>query len=176
MPNPLLSAFKFEAKLRRSAQIVSGSNLTVDPNATPSGTSLGDGAFQECSGLEVEMDVQQYLEGGRNDGAIQRVGRAKYTNIVLKRGMFYSQDGQVNAELWDWLQNIVSGNQVVRYDGIVRVNGRSKNGKAPIVAYTHITEPPVQAYYQAALASTLAPIREAIECRWQALNAIPSLL
>jgi hypothetical protein len=25
----------------------------------------GDGAFQECSGLEVEMDVQDYQEGGR---------------------------------------------------------------------------------------------------------------
>jgi len=35
------------------------------------------------------MDVQDYLEGGRNDGIIRRAGRAKYTNIVLKRGMFF---------------------------------------------------------------------------------------
>ena len=53
----------------------------------PPGGALADGAFQDCSGLEVEMDVQEYQEGGRNDGAIRQVGRVKLQNIVLKRGM-----------------------------------------------------------------------------------------
>lgn len=48
-------------------------------------------------------------------------------------------------------------------------------GKAPIVTYTHVTESHVKAHYEVALESTLAPIREAIECRWQALNATRSL-
>ncbi len=49
-------------------------------------------------------------------------------------------------------------------------------GKAPIVAYTHITESPVRTYYQVALESKFAPIMEAIENRWRALKAMPSLI
>ncbi len=130
MTNSLFPAFKFEAKLRRSPQIVAGSDVQQDTNAIPSGKLLGDGAFQECTGLQVEMDVQEYQEGGRNDGVIRQVGRAKYTNIVLKRGMFYNRDGQVNDELWQWLQDIVSGRPVARYDGIIEV----KNRDATVVA------------------------------------------
>jgi phage tail-like protein len=117
----LLSAFRFEVKLRRSEQIVAGSNRSVG-EAPPEREALGDGAFQECSGLEIETDVQQYLEGGRNDGVIQRIGRAKYTNIVLKRGMFFGDDSSVNRDLWRWLQDVVSGTRpVARYDGIIEV-------------------------------------------------------
>jgi phage tail-like protein len=122
--NTLLTTFRFEASLRRSPDIVLGANLSALA-AAPTGTALGDGAFQECSGLEIEMDVAEYLEGGRNDGVIRRVGRAKYTNIVLKRGMFYGDAGEVNSSLWDWLQGIVSGGVVHRYDGIIQV--RSQN-------------------------------------------------
>ncbi|WLE98061.1 MAG: phage tail protein [Candidatus Electrothrix communis] len=108
----LLPAFRFEVKLFRSA----GSSWAGKD-------SLGNGAFQECSGLEVEMDVQEYMEGGRNDGVIRRVGRAKYSNIVLKRGMLHQGD-QVDDELWNWFQSIVSGGPVVRYDGIIEVMSR----------------------------------------------------
>ncbi len=86
---------------------------------------LGDGGFQECSGLEVEMDVQEHPEGGRNDGVVRLVGRGKYTNIVLKRGMFYAPDGSVNSELWDWLQKILAGERPVpRYNGVIQVLDR----------------------------------------------------
>ena len=46
------------------------------------------GGFAECSGLELEADVKEYLEGGRNDGVVRRVGRVKLVPLVLKRGMF----------------------------------------------------------------------------------------
>ena len=83
---------------------------------------FGDGAFQECGGLQIELDVQEYVEGGRNDGVVRQVGRAKYQNIVLKRGMFYNESGEVNRDLWKWLQGIASGERpVVRYDGVVTV-------------------------------------------------------
>jgi phage tail-like protein len=124
MSDSLFPAFRFEAKLRRSPQIAAGSGDRRDANAIPGGEMLGDGAFQECSGLEVSMDVKDYLEGGRNDGVIRQVGRAKYENIVLKRGMFYDNDGQVNNQLWKWLQDIVSGRPVARYDGVIEVKSR----------------------------------------------------
>ena len=121
----LLPNFRFEVILRRSSQIEAGSNLTA-ATAPSSGEALGDGGFQECSGLDLEMDVQEYLEGGRNDGVIRRVGRAKYTNIVLKRGMFHSKEGELSRELWDWLQGVVSGRRpVARYDGVINVKDRA---------------------------------------------------
>jgi phage tail-like protein len=114
----LLRSFRFRVQLRRAPQAVSGASA---PAGAPAGESLGDGGFQECTGLEVEMDVQEYLEGGRNDGVIRRVGRGKYSNLVLKRGMFYG-NGQVNRDLWVWLQSVISGERPVRrYNGVIEV-------------------------------------------------------
>lgn len=117
-PAPLLRAFRFRVQLRLIPQAQgTPPPKKEDPPVDP----LGDGGFQECSGLEVDMDVQEYLEGGRNDGVIRRVGRGKYSNLVLKRGMFYG-NGKVNPQLWAWLQSVVSGERPVRrYNGSVEV-------------------------------------------------------
>ena len=117
----LLRSFNFEISLFSSLPIIEGSDIRPS-GPDRSGVKLGDGAFQECSGLEVEMDVQEYLEGGRNDGVIRRVGRAKFQNIVLKRGMLMTSESSVNRELWNWFNAIVSGVRPVRrYDGIIEV-------------------------------------------------------
>lgn len=119
MTDTLLRTFRFQIKLRQSAATESGRQQLSD---APTGSPLGDGAFQECSGLDIEMDVQEYLEGGRNDGVIRRVGRAKYSNLVLKRGMFYGDAGEVNGDIWNWIQGVVAGvRPVARYDGIIEV-------------------------------------------------------
>jgi phage tail-like protein len=43
--------------------------------------------FQECSGLTVEIEVQEYVEGGNNEFIHKLPGRMKFTNITLKRGV-----------------------------------------------------------------------------------------
>lgn len=114
--NTLLRTFRFQIQLKASAP---GGHTG---NNIPTGKALGDGAFQECSGLEIGLDVQEYYEGGRNDTVVRRVGRAKYQNLVLKRGMFYGGSGGVNLDLWLWLQSIASGERpVTRYDGTIFV-------------------------------------------------------
>lgn len=133
MADRLLRSFRFQVKLRRSAAGEAGreaavggvsAGVSIGLGAAAGGAALADGAFQECSGLEVEMDVQEYLEGGRNDGVVRRVGRAKYVPLVLKRGMFYPEGDSVNRELWSWLQGVVAGERpVARYDGVVEVLG-----------------------------------------------------
>ena len=76
MADTLMRSFRFRVKLRKSPAAESGS---AAPSDSPTGTQLGDGGFQECSGLEVEMEIQEHREGGRNDGVIRQVGRAKYS-------------------------------------------------------------------------------------------------
>ena len=106
-----LRTFRFQVTLLPSA----GTEDVKGAGNTP------DAAFQECTGLEIEMDVQEYLEGGRNDGVVRRVGRAKYQTLVLKRGMFFTGE-QVNSDAWSWIQGVVSGIRPVRrYDGLVEV-------------------------------------------------------
>jgi phage tail-like protein len=96
---------------------------------------LGDGAFQECNGLEIEMDGKEIKEGGRNDGTVRLAGRGKYSNIVLKRGMLFPDNGTVRSELWTWLQGILSGERPVRrYDGVIKV--LSSDGQDTVATWT----------------------------------------
>lgn len=112
----LLRAFRFKVQLKASPP---GGHTGKDISA---GTELGDGAFQECTGLEIDMDIQEFYEGGRNDGVVRRAGRAKYQNVVLKRGMFYGAAGRVNRDLWLWLQGVASGERpITRYNGTIFV-------------------------------------------------------
>jgi len=103
---------------RASAGVGSGLSVGI---GGPAGDLLGNGAFQECTGLEIEQDVQEYLPGGDNSRVVKRVGRAKYQNIVLKRGMLFS-GGAVNTQLWKWIQDTVNNvRPVARYDGSIEV-------------------------------------------------------
>jgi phage tail-like protein len=88
--------------------------------------SLGTGGFSECSGLTLEADVKEYLEGGFNFGVVRRVGRVKLQPIVLKRGMFLKDDGTTDSTLWDWLSATVFGLlPIPRYNGRVTVRDPS---------------------------------------------------
>jgi phage tail-like protein len=137
----LLNNFNFEVKLFKSAVIEAGSDKDLNIVASVK-EAIGDGGFQECSGLEIEMDVQQIQEGGRNNGVIQQVGRAKYQNLVLKRGMFYNSSDTLTSDLWKWMQDVISGTRpVTRYDGLIKVFGhRESSSKAPPVVATWIFE------------------------------------
>jgi len=100
-------------------------NFRVTLNRAGGGSDvpkLGDGGFQECTGLELSMDVQELNEGGRNDGVVRLVGRGKYSPITLKRGMLAPADGTVRNDLWAWIQQTLSGERPVRrYDGVIEV-------------------------------------------------------
>ena len=45
------------------------------------------GYFTEVSGLSMEYEVEEYKEGGVNDFVHKLRGRAKFPNLVLKRGI-----------------------------------------------------------------------------------------
>lgn len=83
------------------------------------------GGFKEITGLESEVEVIEYKDG--DDPVIRkRAGKAKYRNIVLKRGVVS------DASLLHWFQSVLAGktdrksgsiiyldregNEVVRYN------------------------------------------------------------
>jgi phage tail-like protein len=61
------------------------------------------GGFSEVSGLQVEVETEDYQEGGVNDYVHKLPKIAKYPNITLKRGI---TDSDV---LWNWHQDVVKG-------------------------------------------------------------------
>jgi phage tail-like protein len=97
-------------------------DLTITEEMKGWPASLGTGGFSECSGLTLEADVKEYLEGGFNFGVVRRVGRVKLQPIVLKRGMFLKDDNTTDSALWDWLSATVFGKvPVPRYNGCITV-------------------------------------------------------
>ena len=71
------------------------------------------GAFTECGGLEVHVDVVEFNDGS-DLRTRKRPGRPGVSNIVLRRGYVNS------TELWDWMKAVLDG-KVERKAGSVMV-------------------------------------------------------
>lgn len=68
--------------------------------------------FSEVSGLQVEIEVQDYREGGLNTHLHRLPGPARYpNNLVLRRGL-------AGDQLWLWHQDVVNG-RIVRKNGSI---------------------------------------------------------
>ncbi len=61
------------------------------------------GSFSECTGLQAETKVVEYVEGGRNGTTLKFPEATTYANVTLKRGLSASQ------ELHDWLRDVAAG-------------------------------------------------------------------
>jgi len=71
------------------------------------------GGFTEVSGLQVEIEVQDYREGGWNEYIHKVAGPARYpANLVLKRGLADIET------LWNWHQDVRQG-KIERRNGSV---------------------------------------------------------
>jgi phage tail-like protein len=71
--------------------------LEIAPaSADDKGPTWSQAAFSECTGLEATMEPKVIKEGGRNYGAVQRIGPVTFGTVVLKRGL--TRD----ARLWEW--------------------------------------------------------------------------
>jgi len=66
--------------------------LKLTPKSAPIGY------FTEVSGLNSELEVMTYNEGGKNDGVHKLPTRMKHPNLVLKRGVTTVKDLQQWAQ------------------------------------------------------------------------------
>lgn len=64
-----------------------------------------DSMWQEVSGLEVEHEVENIIEGGINGHALRLPTRVKFQNLVLKRGLMTSM-----SPMAIWIQSILLNN------------------------------------------------------------------
>lgn len=60
--------------------------VTIVPGTMPTQQTTVDAAFQEVSGLDPKMSVEEVTEGGLNAYVHQLPGVTKHSNLVLKRG------------------------------------------------------------------------------------------
>ena len=83
-----------------------------DPNKDPYlsfrfGVKFGDekvAGFSEVTGLQVEIEVEEYREGGLNEYVHRFAGKTRYpSHLVLKHGLVHS------TTLWDWLYKTAQG-------------------------------------------------------------------
>ena len=73
--------------------------------------------FSEVSGLQAEIEIQEYREGGVNDYVHKRAGPTKYpSNLVLKKGI------TDNTTLFSWYRNVMSGTIVRKPVDVVLMN------------------------------------------------------
>lgn len=56
---------------------------------------LTEATFSECAGLQAETEIFEWEEGGQNEYKLRLPGRAKYSNLTLKRGI-------ATGALWQW--------------------------------------------------------------------------
>lgn len=79
------------------------------------------GAFTEVSGLSVQIDVEELAEGGQNGYTHRLLGRMKWPNLILKRGLTDTD------ALFEWLLQCSGdglagkGNKIVGRTGKVSV-------------------------------------------------------
>ncbi len=61
------------------------------------------GGFTEVSGLQAEVETEDYQEGGVNEFVRKLPKTTKYPNLTLKRGI---TDSDI---LWNWHRDVVKG-------------------------------------------------------------------
>jgi phage tail-like protein len=63
-----------------------------------------EAGFNDVSGLQAEIEIQEYREGGVNDFMHKFAGPVKFpSNLVLKNGITDS------TKLWSWYQDVMRG-------------------------------------------------------------------
>lgn len=92
------------------------------------------GGFSSCSGLQMETEVQDFVEGGVNSHSWKFATRSKQMNLTLKRGI-------VNKVLWDWYYDITVGK--MRFQNVTIVVLDSE-GKKPVMEFQVLQAFPVK--------------------------------
>ncbi|HTO14877.1 MAG TPA: phage tail protein [Edaphocola sp.] len=94
-----------------------------------------DIAFQDVSGIGMELQTEDIIEGGENRFTQKLPTRANYPPLVLKRGL------AVDSKLTDWLRDAIE-NLSIRPTSIIVALLNDK--KEPLMAYRFLNAYPLK--------------------------------
>lgn len=103
-----LRAFNFAISLLES----SSPGAAVTSIAINTLTDNIDAGFNECTGLDVTLEVEEYMAGGVNDRVFKFPTRLRWGKLTLKKGVMEDK------ALWDWVHGFAQG-EVKRKDGVI---------------------------------------------------------
>lgn len=100
----------------------------------PAGTAGAIRAgFAEVNGLNSEIEMEDFREGGRNIGPRRFPRWGRYPNLVLRRGV------TTDTALWDWWADVIThsytlsaatAKRVPRRNGVILLDGRDHKAVA----------------------------------------------
>ncbi len=96
-----------------------------------------DSQFQSISGLSATIETEEYAEGGENRFVHHLPKRAKYSSLVLKRGLI--QD----SGLISWCRNAMEKFSFEPRDLIISLSGGTES-TAPLMVWNVIGAYPVK--------------------------------
>jgi phage tail-like protein len=101
------SAFNFRVYFSRPAPEsrafdAGAAQATSSSVAGPTLNAANAIGFAEVSGLDSELEVEEYREGGRNIGPRRFPKWGRYSNLVFRRGVTAS------TLLWDWWTDVLT--------------------------------------------------------------------
>lgn len=83
------------------------------------GTTFLFGTFSKVSGLDAELDLEEYHEGGNNRSVLRFAKRGSHPELVLERGVSY------DTSIADWYHQVKAGDMDrLRKDGLVLLMDR----------------------------------------------------
>ena len=134
-------------------------------NVNIGGDTKDDIRFQEVNGLTAEISVEELVVGGENMFTYRLPVKAKYNNIILKRGMLK------NSKLIDWFRNAVEHFQFEPRD--IKINLLNEKNE-PVAFWKVIQAYPVKWVISDFKASENALVIETIELAYQYFQRDPA--
>lgn len=122
------------------------------------GVVENDVRFQDVSGLTAELGIEEVIEGGENRFAHRLPSRAKYSNLVLKRGML------IDSGLIQWFKNAIENFQFMPTTILVKLLDQDHE---PMVTWSVEKAWPVKWMISDLKATENAIVVETIELAYQ---------
>ena len=111
--------FMFDAKENLIPQTGGEVAMALGSLAIGVGKTILYGSFSEVSGLNAEMEIEEYHEGGNNTSTLRFMKWGRFPNLVFKRGV------TPNTDIWDWGYQVLYGSKApIRKNGFILLNDR----------------------------------------------------
>ena len=128
-----------------------------------------DYSFQEVTGLEAEVEVEEIIEGGLNDHTHRLPKRIKYKNLVLKRGIVEKDSALIK---WGSKTSLYEGflNSSIKTEDILISLLNPKNSEEHLMKWSVKSAYPVKCSFSKLDAKESALLIETMELAFQSFK------